>query len=78
MGKESPEASSHRLTLNSRFLRMLLIVLAALLTFAGPTYAVYVLIHVSHRYFTSMGVGIILFGTGLALVWFLISKKIIS
>jgi hypothetical protein len=78
MSKESPEASSHRLSLNSRFFRILLIVLAALLTFVGPTYAVYVLIHVSHRYFTSMGLGIILFGTGLALVWFLIKKKIIS
>jgi cytochrome c biogenesis protein CcdA len=78
MSKESPEASSHWLSLNSRFFRMLLIVLAALLTFAGPTYGTYVLIHVSHKYYTSMGVGIILFVTGLTLVWFLIKKKILS
>jgi len=80
MSKENQQAAtSGKLSLNSRFLKLLLVILAAFLVFVGPTYGVYVLLHAVHvRFFVSEGLGIISFGAGLALVWFLIRKKIIS
>jgi len=78
MAKKKGETSD-RLDLSSKFWKTLLTVLAAFLTFAGPTYMVYVLMNILKiDYFVSMISGIVLFIAGLVLVWFLIKKKIIS
>ena len=80
MTEEKPEARSpSRLDLNSKFWRTLLVVLAALLTFAGPTYMVYVLINVLQiDYAISMVSGLVLFALGLVLIRYLIRNKAIS
>jgi len=68
-----------RLDLSSKFWKTLLTVLAAFLTFAGPTYMVYVLMNILKiGYFVSMISGFVLFIVGLLLIWYLIRKKIIS
>jgi cytochrome c oxidase assembly factor CtaG len=78
MAKKKGETSV-RLDLSSKFWKTLLTVLAAFLTFAGPTYMVYVLKNILKiDYIVSMISGIVLFIAGLVLVWFLIKKKIIS
>ncbi|MGB9676146.1 MAG: hypothetical protein ACPL0C_03035 [Candidatus Bathyarchaeales archaeon] len=65
--------------LNSRFWKTVLVVLAAFLTFAGPTYVVYVLQSFLDIGFTiSVVCGFILFVVGLALFWYLIKNKVIS
>jgi hypothetical protein len=59
--------------------RTFLIMLAALLTFAGPTYMVYILINVLDlNYAVSMVSGFALFIVGLALIWYLIRQKALS
>ncbi len=69
----------NRLDLNSKFWKTFLTLLAALLTFAGPTYVVYALADILNiDYFVSMASGVILFLVGLVLMWYLIRKKIIS
>jgi ABC-type multidrug transport system fused ATPase/permease subunit len=71
--------TSARLDLSSKFWKTLLTVLAAFLTFAGPTYVVYVFIIILKiDYFLSMISGIVLFMIGLALIWYLVKNKIIS
>ena len=78
MAKKKAETSA-RLDLSSKFWKTLLTVLAAFLTFAGPTYVVYMLMNILKiGYFVSMISGIVLFIAGLVLIWFLIKKKIIS
>ena len=78
MAKKKGETSA-RLDLSSKFWKTLLTVLAAFLTFAGPTYMVYVLMNMLKiDYFVSMTSGIVLFVAGLVLIWYLIRKKIIS
>ena len=65
--------------LNSKFLRILLIILMVFLIFAGPTYLSYVLFEVLNLdYLVSITVGFVLFIAGLLLMWFLVRKKIIS
>jgi len=59
--------------------RAFLFVLAALLTFAGPTYGVYVLYDVVHlHYSVSMISGFASFVLGLLLLWYLIRQKVLS
>jgi len=71
--------TSARLDLSSKFWKTLLTVLAAFLTFAGPTYIVYALINIMKiDYFVSIASGIVLLVAGLVLIWYLIRKKIIS
>jgi len=78
MAKKKAETPA-RLDLSSKFWKTLLTVLAAFLTFAGPTYMVYVLMEILKiDYFVSMTSGIVLFVAGLVLIWYLIRKKIIS
>jgi len=68
-----------RLDLSSKFWKTLLTVLAAFLTFVGPTYVVYVFIRILKiDYFLSMISGIVLFIIGLVLIWYLIRNKIVS
>jgi len=78
MAKKKAETST-RLDLSAKFWKTVLTVLAAFLTFAGPTYMVYIFINIMKiDYFVSITSGIVLFIAGLALIWYLIRKKIIS
>jgi hypothetical protein len=77
--RESKGKAFAGVDLSSKFWRTLLTVLAAFLTFAGPTYVVYVLLRILKiDYFLSMISGIVLFMAGLVLIWYLIKNKIIS
>ncbi|MEM3577103.1 MAG: hypothetical protein QXX51_01425 [Candidatus Bathyarchaeia archaeon] len=65
--------------LNSKLWRTFLVVLAAFLTFAGPTYVVYVLQRLLDIGFAiSVACGFVLFIAGLALFWYLIKNKFVS
>ena len=65
--------------LNSKTWRTFLVVLAAFLTFAGPTYVVYVLLEILEvGYAVSMVSGLVLLLAGLTLIWYLVKKKVIS
>ena len=78
MSKKKGETSA-KVDMSSKFWKTLLTVLAAFLTFAGPTYMVYVLRNVLEiDYFVSMASGIVLFIAGLVLIWYLIKKRIVS
>ncbi|MCW3993376.1 MAG: hypothetical protein NWE85_02275 [Candidatus Bathyarchaeota archaeon] len=78
MAKKKAETSA-RLDLSSKFWKTLLTVLAAFLTFAGPTYMVYLFRNILKiDYFVSIASGIVLLVAGLVLIWYLIRKKIIS
>ncbi|MDI6847439.1 MAG: hypothetical protein QMD13_04795 [Candidatus Bathyarchaeia archaeon] len=79
MAKEKEKSkTSVRLDLRSKFWKTFLVVLAAFLIFAGPTYVVYVFLHILKiNYTISMGFGTILFITGLVLTLYLIKNKII-
>lgn len=77
--KRKLAAKTSKLKLTSNFWRTFLTVLAALLTFAGPTYLVLIFskaLDINYAY--SMVSGFILFVAGLALILFLIKNKIIS
>lgn len=64
--------------LESRYWKAVLTIFAGILTFGSP-YAVYVLTHMLHlEWFTSIASGSVLFAIGLALIWYLIKKKVIS
>jgi hypothetical protein len=77
--QKSKSRVSVRLDLRSRFWKTFLIVLAAVLTFAGPTYVVYALTRILKiGYAVSMISGFALFVAGLVLVWYLIKNKVIS
>lgn len=79
MAEEEKKSDSTRIGLNSKFWKTLLVVLAAFLTFAGPTYVVYVL-HglLSIGFAFSVACGFILFIAGLSLFWYLIKRKAVS
>jgi uncharacterized membrane protein len=80
MTEEKPESkSTSRIDLSSKFWRTLLVVLAALLTFAGPTYVAYVLINILEiDYLISMVSGLVLFIIGLVLIRYLIKNQVIT
>ena len=64
---------------SSKFMRILLVIVTALLIFAGPTYFSYLLSEVLNvSYIASIATGIALFIAGLLLMLFLIRKKIIT
>ncbi|MCK4313269.1 hypothetical protein E3J49_05980 [Candidatus Bathyarchaeota archaeon] len=76
---ESKSEISTRLDLGSKFWKTFLTVLAASLTFAGPTYMVYALTNILKiDYVISMVSGLVLFIAGLALIWYLIKNNTIS
>ncbi len=63
----------------SKSRKAFLTVLAAFLTFAGPTYVVYVFRNILEiDVFVSMFSGIVLFIAGLVFVWYLIRTEVIS
>jgi hypothetical protein len=65
--------------LSSKFWRILLLLVAVLLIFAGPTYAPYLLVELLKvDYFVSIILGFVLLIIGLALMWHLFRKKIIE
>jgi len=64
---------------SSKFWRVLLMIAAVFLIFAGPTYISYLLFKILNvNYFASVISGFALFIAGLLLMWFLIRKKIIT
>ena len=65
--------------IESKFMRIALTLIAVVLIFAGPTYGVYLLADVAKmEYFTSVGVGVVLFFMGLLLLVYLVRKKVIT
>jgi cytochrome c biogenesis protein CcdA len=63
---------------SSKFMRTLLIIVAALLIFAGPTYLIYVMTDfLKVNQFASMISGLAMLVVGLLLLGFLVRKKII-
>jgi hypothetical protein len=65
--------------IDSKSWKTLLIVLAAVLMFAGPTYLVYAFNNILEiNYFVSIGSGFALFIIGLVLLLYLIRKGVIS
>jgi hypothetical protein len=79
MTEKKEKSRSIKLNLNSKFWKTFLLILAAFLTFAGPTYIVYALLNVFRmNYFVSIASGFALFIVGLVLIWYLIKRKVIS
>jgi hypothetical protein len=77
--QQAKNRKSAKFDLNSKTWRTLLVVLAAFLTFAGPTYVVYVLLEILEvGYAVSMVSGLVLLLAGLTLIWYLVKKKVIS
>jgi hypothetical protein len=80
MAEKKEKSKSTRIDLNSKFWKTFLVILAAFLTFAGPTYMVYVVFIkiLKMDYIVSMASGFALFIVGLVLMWYLIRHKVIS
>jgi len=77
--QKSKSRIAGKLNLSSRFWKTFLTILAAFLTFAGPTYVPYVLtVILNFDYFPSITFGIVLLMVGLVLLWYLIKNKVIS
>jgi hypothetical protein len=78
--EEKPESKKpSRINLQSNFWKTALVVLAALLTFAGPTYVVYVFINVLDiNYVVSMVSGLVLFVIGLVIIRYLIRNQVLT
>jgi uncharacterized membrane-anchored protein len=65
--------------LDSKFWRILMVIVAVFLIFIGPTYVSYLLSDVLRvDYVASVVVGLVLFALGLALIIFLTRKKILD
>ena len=68
-----------RFDVNSKFMRVFLILLSVFLIFAGPTYISYVLFDaLKVNYVASVVSGFALFIVGLMLMLYLVRKKIIT
>ncbi len=79
MTEEKQQTKNSRFDVDSRFMKTLLVVAAAVLIFVGPTYFVYVAVNVAKLdYAISMGAGVALFTVGLAFLWYLVRNKTIS
>jgi hypothetical protein len=63
--------------LESKFWKVVLVLLAAVLMFGGPTYAQYA-VGLALGYFAAIAVGGVLFVAGLVLLLFLVRKKVIT
>ncbi|MGO8805007.1 MAG: hypothetical protein ACLQO7_00160 [Candidatus Bathyarchaeia archaeon] len=62
----------------SKFWRITLVVFSMLLIFVGPTYFTLALTKLKIDYFPAIGAGLVLFIAGIALMAFLIRKKLIT
>lgn len=79
MKTNSESTSVGMFDLNSKFMRLFLMLVAVILVFAGPTYVPYVLTDVLKvNQAASMVFGLVLLIIGLALLVYLIRKKIIE
>jgi cytochrome c oxidase assembly factor CtaG len=68
-----------RFDVSSKFWRVFLVIVTALLMFVGPAYIPYLLFDaLKVNYIASIVTGIALFIAGLFLMWFLVRKKIIT
>jgi uncharacterized membrane protein len=77
--QKNKSRTSTRFDLSSKSLKTFLVVLAAFLTFAGPTYVPYMFLNVLKiNYAVSMAFGFALFVVGLMLMRYLIKRKVIS
>ena len=79
MKTNSEDKSGGRFDLSSKFMKVFLVLITAFLIFAGPTYVPYVLtglLKVNQA--ASIVFGFVLLIVGLALMWYLIRKKIIE
>ena len=76
---ENDENNVGRFDVNSKFMRVFLILVSVFLIFVGPTYISYVLSDVLKvNYVASVVSGFALFIVGLMLMLFLIRKKIVT
>jgi len=79
MNVTSEDKSIGMFDLSSKFMRVFLVIVVAFLVFVGPTYVPYLLVNVLNvNYVASMVFGFALLIIGLALMWYLIRKKIIE
>ena len=79
MDKNNEGKNSGGFDVSSKFWRIFLVIVAALLIFAGPTYVPYLLVdRLNVSYATSMVSGLALLIVGLVLMWYLIRKKVIT
>jgi hypothetical protein len=62
----------------SKFTRISLIIISMLLIFVGPTYVPYAMERATSNGYAQAGVGALLFIVGMALMLFLVKKKIIT
>lgn len=76
--RKSEERRTIRIDWDSRFWRVSLILLSALLTFGGPHVALVLFRALDLSYVISMISGFIIFLIGLMLMLFLVKKKVIS
>jgi len=76
---ENDESNVDRFDVNSKFMRVFLILVSVFLIFVGPTYISYVLFDaLKVNYVASVVSGFALFIAGLLLMFFLIRKKIVT
>jgi hypothetical protein len=79
MAGNSENDSNGLFGINSKFMKILLVLTTVFLIFAGPTYVSYLLAEVLNlNYLVSVTVGFSLFLLGLFLVYFLVKNKIIN
>lgn len=79
MNRTAENGSIGLFDMDSKFVKILLVLTSVFLIFVGPTYVSYVLAKVLNlNYFAVIIVGFILFLSGLFLMYFLIKKKIIA
>ena len=79
MVERSKNDGTSKFDINTKFMRVLLMILTVVLIFVGPTYIPYLLFDIAHvNYIASIITGFVLFAAGLLLMWFLIRKKIIT
>jgi hypothetical protein len=79
MNRTAENGSIGLFDMDSKFMKILLVLTSVFLIFVGPTYVSYVLAKVLNlNYFAVIIVGFILFLSGLFLMYFLIKKKIIA
>lgn len=74
----SEKDSGGSFDIDSKFMKILLVLATVFLIFAGPTYVSYLLSEVFNlNYLVAVSVGFSLFLLGLFLVYFLVKRKII-
>ena len=79
MNTNNADKSPGGIDLSSKFWRASLVLVAVLQIFVGSTYVPYVLVDLLKvDYFVSIALGTLSLVAGIALIWFLIRKKVIE